>query len=203
MRHALVAAVIDRYGRSMVTDVVRKVLAEARDEIAGGGVSIDDENLVDRVARAVEAQAKPTLRRVFNLTGTILHTNLGRAPLPAEAIEESFRKLTRPEGSELIGRNRAMHRLLVDGVTVEYRDAEGVIRGGQARVIDFDDCGLGWFLYDAATAVTLFEHHPEVPALLDSWLEGYRRVRPLPKQEETELWTLIMMRRLILFAWFG
>lgn len=59
--------------------------------------------------------------------------------LPAEALEDAFRKLTRPEGAELIQRNRALHRLLVDGVTVEYRDAEGAIRGAQARVIDFDD----------------------------------------------------------------
>ena len=59
--------------------------------------------------------------------------------LPAEALEDVFRKLTRPEGAELIQRNRALHRLLVDGVTVEYRDADGSIRGAQARVIDFDD----------------------------------------------------------------
>ncbi|MCL4745708.1 MAG: type I restriction endonuclease subunit R [Burkholderiaceae bacterium] len=59
--------------------------------------------------------------------------------LPAEALGDAFRKLTRPEGADLIVRNRALHRLLVDGVTVEYRDADGNIRGAQARVIDFDD----------------------------------------------------------------
>jgi len=59
--------------------------------------------------------------------------------LPVEAIEDTFRKLTRPEGADLVQRNRALHRLLVDGVTVEYRDAEGEIRGAQTRVIDFDD----------------------------------------------------------------
>ena len=59
--------------------------------------------------------------------------------LPAEALDEAFRKLTRPEGTDLVQRNRAVHRLLVDGVTVEYRDAEGTIRGAQVRVIDFDD----------------------------------------------------------------
>jgi type I restriction enzyme R subunit len=58
--------------------------------------------------------------------------------LPAEALEDAFRKLTRPEGADLVQRNRTLHRLLVDGVTVEYRDAEGAIRGAQARVIDFD-----------------------------------------------------------------
>lgn len=59
--------------------------------------------------------------------------------LPPEALDDAFRKLTRPEGVDLIIRNRALHRLLVDGVTVEYRDADGSIRGAQARVIDFDD----------------------------------------------------------------
>jgi len=54
--------------------------------------------------------------------------------LPAEAFEDAFRRLTRPEGADLVQRNRALHRLLVDGVTVEHRDAEGAIRGAQARV---------------------------------------------------------------------
>ncbi|MFO0754573.1 MAG: HsdR family type I site-specific deoxyribonuclease [Thermodesulfovibrionales bacterium] len=58
--------------------------------------------------------------------------------MPAEALEDAFRKLTRPEGAELVARNRAVHRLLVDGVTVEYRTAGGEIRGAQARVVDFD-----------------------------------------------------------------
>ncbi len=58
--------------------------------------------------------------------------------LPAEALEDAFRKLTRPKGADLIVRNRALHRLLVDGVTVEYRDADGSIRGAQVRVIDFE-----------------------------------------------------------------
>jgi len=61
------------------------------------------------------------------------------AALPAEALGDAFRKLTRPEGTDLIVRNRALHRLLVDGVTVEYRDAERSIRRSQAPVIDFDD----------------------------------------------------------------
>ena len=59
--------------------------------------------------------------------------------LPDEALDDAFRKLTRPEGPTLEARNRAFHRMLVDGVTVEYRTAEGAIRGAQARVIDFDD----------------------------------------------------------------
>ncbi|WP_405225998.1 type I restriction endonuclease subunit R [Lentisalinibacter sediminis] len=59
--------------------------------------------------------------------------------LPAEALDDAFRKLTRVEAADLAQRNRALHRYLVDGVTVEYRDAEGAIRGAQAQVIDFAD----------------------------------------------------------------
>jgi type I restriction enzyme R subunit len=74
--------------------------------------------------------------------------------LPAEALEDAFRKLTRPEGADLILRNRALHRLFVDGVTVEYRDAEGAIRGAQARVIDFDDpAGNDWLAVNQFTVV--------------------------------------------------
>jgi len=59
--------------------------------------------------------------------------------LPAEALEDAFRKLTRHEGADLLQRNRALHRLLVDGVTVDYRSAEGDIRYAPVRVLDFDD----------------------------------------------------------------
>jgi type I restriction enzyme, R subunit len=58
--------------------------------------------------------------------------------LPTGALDDAFRKLTRPEGAEPVARNRAMHRLLVQGVTVEYHAADGGIRGAQVRVIDFD-----------------------------------------------------------------
>ncbi|MDX2206161.1 MAG: type I restriction endonuclease subunit R [Gemmatimonadales bacterium] len=58
--------------------------------------------------------------------------------LPTAALDDAFRKLTQPAGADLVTQNRALHRLLVDGVTVEYRATDGEIRGAQARVIDFD-----------------------------------------------------------------
>jgi type I restriction enzyme R subunit len=58
---------------------------------------------------------------------------------PAEALDDAFRKLTRVEAAELVQRNRAMHQLLIDGVNVEHRSADGAIRGAQVRVFDFDD----------------------------------------------------------------
>jgi type I restriction enzyme, R subunit len=76
--------------------------------------------------------------------------------LPAETLEDAFRKLTRPEGADLVQRNRALHRLLVDGVTVEYRDTEGAIRGAQARVIELDDPASNDWL--AANQFTVVEN---------------------------------------------
>ena len=58
--------------------------------------------------------------------------------LPGDALDDAFRKLTRPEGSTVDARNRAFHRMLVNGVEIEYRDAEGRVRGDQVRVLDFD-----------------------------------------------------------------
>src|SRR5260221_9095679 len=58
--------------------------------------------------------------------------------LPAEALEDAYRKLTRLDAPTLVERNRAVHRMLVDGVTVEYRRKDGSIAGAQARVIDFE-----------------------------------------------------------------
>jgi len=59
--------------------------------------------------------------------------------LPPEALEDAYRKLARTDAPSLIERNRAVHRMLVDGITVEYRRKDGSIAGAQARVIDFDD----------------------------------------------------------------
>ena len=61
--------------------------------------------------------------------------------LPGEALEDAFRKLTRTDAASLIERNRAVHRMLVDGVTVEYRRKDGSIAGTQAKLIDFETPG--------------------------------------------------------------
>ena len=61
--------------------------------------------------------------------------------LPLDALDDAFRKLTLPSGATLDARNRGFHRLLVDGVTVEYRTAGGAIRGAQARAVDFEHPG--------------------------------------------------------------
>jgi Ser/Thr protein kinase RdoA (MazF antagonist) len=75
--------------------------------------------------------------------------------------------------------------------------------GSPTAVIDFDDCGFGWFGYDFGAAVSFIEDHPDVPAATEQWVEGYRRVAPLPAHDEAELRTFVMFRRLLLLAWIG
>jgi len=58
--------------------------------------------------------------------------------LPPDAIEDAFRKLARADAPSPMERNRAVHRMLVDGIAVEYRRKDGAIAGTQVRVIDFD-----------------------------------------------------------------
>ena len=58
--------------------------------------------------------------------------------LPSEALEDAYRKLMRSDAPSLVEGNLAVHRMLVDGVTVEYRREDGSIAGAQAQVFDFD-----------------------------------------------------------------
>jgi Ser/Thr protein kinase RdoA (MazF antagonist) len=85
----------------------------------------------------------------------------------------------------------------------DLRLANLLVDGEKIKVIDFDDCGFGWYLHDLATSLSFIEHKPYVPALIQSWLKGYRKVRHLSKEEEQEIPTFIMMRRLQLIAWIG
>ena len=78
--------------------------------------------------------------------------------LPGEALDDAYRKLTRPEGSTLDARNRAFHRMLVSGVTVEYRTAGGAIRGAQAAVLDYDEPGANDFFAVNQVTVSEREH---------------------------------------------
>jgi Ser/Thr protein kinase RdoA (MazF antagonist) len=85
----------------------------------------------------------------------------------------------------------------------DLRIANLLVDGDRTIVIDFDDCGHAWFMYDWATAVSFIEDHPQVPELQAAWVEGYRSVAPLSAADEDELDTFVMLRRLLLVAWIG
>ena len=85
-----------------------------------------------------------------------LRTSLARLNpgLPAPAVEDAFHRLIQPEGATLESRNRAFHRMAIDGVNVEYRKAANAIQGAQARVVDFDDPdGNDWLAVRQFTVV--------------------------------------------------
>jgi Ser/Thr protein kinase RdoA (MazF antagonist) len=88
-------------------------------------------------------------------------------------------------------------------VHADLRLANLLQDGDQCYVIDFDDCGFSWYLYDFGTAVSFFEDDPRVPELTDAWVRGYRSVRELPAEDEAEIPTFVLMRRLLLVAWIG
>jgi L-seryl-tRNA(Ser) seleniumtransferase len=82
-----VACLIEIHGRALITRLVRDTLAEARVAARDGAPIPGEATLLEEVSRGATPLTQPRLRAVFNLTGTVLHTNLGRAVLPEEAVE--------------------------------------------------------------------------------------------------------------------
>ncbi len=88
-------------------------------------------------------------------------------------------------------------------IHADMRLANLLVDKGKTRLIDFDDCGMGWYLYDFATAISFIEDHPDVAVMKDAWVRGYRKVRALSSAEKCEIDTFIMLRRMALLAWIG
>lgn len=82
-----VTALVERHGQKPITELLRRTLAECREAARAGAPIPSESELIEQASKAAAAMALPKLRPVFNLTGTVLHTNLGRAPLPEEAVE--------------------------------------------------------------------------------------------------------------------
>ena len=78
-----------------------------------------------------------------------------------------------------------------------------LLHKGETRVIDFDDCGMGWYLHDAAAAISFVEHHPRAQAWVRHWLEGYARICHVSDADLAVIPTLIIQRRIQLLAWRG
>jgi Ser/Thr protein kinase RdoA (MazF antagonist) len=76
-------------------------------------------------------------------------------------------------------------------------DAERIV------LLDFDDCGFGWLLYDLAAGLSFIETDTRVPGLITAWCDGYQAVRPLPPAAERMIPVMILLRRMALLAWIG
>lgn len=134
------AALIDRHGRSAATDALRAALAEARAELRGsGGAAPDGAAIASRAAAALDAAAQSALRPVLNLTGTVLHTNLGRALLSEAAIEAACAAMRAPTALEydLASGRRGERDALVAPLICELTGAEAatVVNNNAAAVL--------------------------------------------------------------------
>lgn len=78
-----------------------------------------------------------------------------------------------------------------------------LVDGDQVGLIDFDDCGLCWFGYDFAAAISFHETHHSVPALKASWVRAYQAIRTLSTEDIAALDSMVLLRRMALLAWIG
>ena len=117
------------------------------------------------------------------------------------ALEEIFARTIDLIGERLERFGKSPDRFNL--VHCDMRLANLLIDGDTTKVIDFDDCGFSYLMYDCATTVSFFEHRPEVPELVEAWVRGYRKVAELPEEDAAEIPTFVMLRRLLLVAWIG
>lgn len=132
----------ETYGRTLLTAALRKRLdvlrAEAREGKLASGL-LDTDDLAKGIAAGLARDAQPRLRAVFNLTGTVLHTNLGRALLPDEAVSAVVQALTAPANLEfdLDSGGRGDRDDLVEDLLCELTGAEAatVVNNNAAAVL--------------------------------------------------------------------
>jgi len=86
-------------------------------------------------------------------------------------------------------------------IHADLRLSNLLVEGDVIKVIDFDDCGFGWYLHDMAAAVSFIEDRAVTPSLIDAWKTGYTKVECLTYADDVEGDTFIMQRRMQLLAW--
>jgi Ser/Thr protein kinase RdoA (MazF antagonist) len=91
-------------------------------------------------------------------------------------------------------------------IHADMRLANLLVAGNDMRhvhVIDFDDCGFGWFMYDFAAGISFIEDDLQIPQLKSAWLAGYQEHRSLSDEDIQMIDTMVMLRRMLLLAWVG
>lgn len=137
-----VAALAQEHGRTAVLAQVRSHLRALRAAALAGTMQpeeAEESRLAQALARNLAQHKQPRLRRVFNLTGTVLHTNLGRALLPREAVEEVAMSMCQPCNLEydLEQGERGDRDRLVEGLLCELTGAQAatVVNNNAAAVL--------------------------------------------------------------------
>jgi Ser/Thr protein kinase RdoA (MazF antagonist) len=86
-------------------------------------------------------------------------------------------------------------------IHADLRPSNILADGDKLTVIDFDDCGFSYFLYDYAAALTFVEHEPYAPAMAKAWMSGYEQVNHLTELDIRRASALSMLRRLQMLGW--
>ena len=110
--------------------------------------------------------------------------------LPADALDDALSRLTRPTGATLEARNRDFHRMVVAGVTVEYVDTDGQVRGAQVRVLDFDEPDANdWFAVNQFTVVeNRHERRPDIVLFVNGLPLAVMELKN-PADENATIWS--------------
>jgi L-seryl-tRNA(Ser) seleniumtransferase len=129
LREPPVVVLIERFGRPGVTQAARAELAAARAGLAAGSAAFDEPAFVEACARRLAREAMSSLRPVFNLTGTVLHTNLGRALMPQAAVDAVVQAMTRPVNLEfdIDGGERGERDRHVESLVLALTGAEAAL----------------------------------------------------------------------------
>ena len=154
LRRPALEPLLERHGRTQVTSALRTQLARLRQEARAGtlaATSLEEDSLLAALAATLGDAARPRLQPVFNLTGTVLHTNLGRALLPAEAV-------------------RAVAQAMAAPVNLEY-DLDSGRRGERDELIERQLCEL-----TGAEAATVVNNNAAAVLLILSALAARREV---------------------------
>lgn len=88
-------------------------------------------------------------------------------------------------------------------VHADMQLANLLVHGPRTTLLDFDNSGFGWFMYDLGSALSFIDLTPEAPTLRAAWLEGYTALRPLATADLAILDAMVLLRRMVLLAWIG
>jgi len=183
----------------------------AGDEPAAGDALVDGFFKLGAISARLHGHARQWARSVnFVRKSWTFDTTLGETPhwgdwRAAQGLD--------PQGTALLDRvcHHLDQKLLAFGMGkdrfglshADLRLANLLVDGDRLGVIDFDDCGFGWFGYDFAAAISFIELDPIIPALKEAWVEGYRTEAPFLAADNAMLDSFVMLRRLLLTAWIA
>src|ERR1700743_1441750 len=97
---AVAAELVQRFGHMASTEAIRATVAEAREAMKAGAAAPGAQDIAQQALARLDARGRSNLRPLFNLTGTVLHTNLGRAVLAESAMEAAVAGMRHPVALE-------------------------------------------------------------------------------------------------------